>query len=137
MSFPNTSILDPDNGPTGFATYDFQFAAVPFGKKYMILSEGMQIAVVKNRHFAEIRLEQLEKSHPKLPKGTRTPVQPKSRKNKKTPSGPLVSPVSDVPVREDLRVPAPKSTKNVPSGNRKPVVKLAHITSNPLLDALS
>ena len=137
MMFPNTSILDPDNGPTGFATDDFQFAAVPFGKKYMILAKGQQLAVVKTRQLAEIRLEQLEKSHPKLPKGTRTPVQPKSRKNKKTPSGPLVSPVPDVPVREDLRVPAPKSTKNVPSGNRKPVVKLAHITSNPLLDALS
>ena len=32
MKFPNTSILDPDNGPTGFATDDFQFAAIPFGK---------------------------------------------------------------------------------------------------------
>ena len=137
MMFPNTSILDPDNGPTGFATDDFQFAAVPFGKKYMILANGQQLAVVKTRQLAEIRLEQLEKSHPKLPKGTRTPVQSKSRKNTKTPSGPLVSPTLDDTVREDLRVPAPKSSKNVPSGNKKPVDELSTTTSNPLLDALS
>ena len=137
MSFPNTCFLDPDNGPTGFATDDFQFAAVPFGKKYMILANGQQLAVVKTRQLAEIRLEQLEKSHPKLPKGTRTPVQSKSRKNTKTPSGPLVSPTPNVPVREDLRVPTPKSTKNVPSGNKKPVDELSTTTSNPLLDALS
>ena len=47
MMFPNTSILDPDNGPTGFATDDFQFAAIPFGKKYMIIADGQQLEVVK------------------------------------------------------------------------------------------
>ena len=87
MMFPNTSILDPDNGPTGFTTPDFQFAAVPFGNKYMIIADGQQLEVVKTRALAEIRLEQLKNSHRTRKTGTKTPVQPKSQKKAKTPSG--------------------------------------------------
>ena len=87
MMFPNTSILDPDNGPTGFTTPDFQFAAVPYGNQYMIIAEGQQLEVVDTRQLAEIRLEQLKNSHRTRKKGTRTPVQPKSKKKAKTAPG--------------------------------------------------
>ena len=129
MSFPNTSILDPDNGPTGFATDDFQFAAIPFGKKYMILAKGQQLEVVKTRQLAEIRLEQLKKAHPKLQTGSKTPVQPKSRKKAKTPSG-----------RKGSQGTKPKATKGSPTKPKSksvPAKKPHTLHPNPLLDALS
>ena len=129
MSFPNTSILDPDNGPTGFATDDFQFAAIHFGKKYMILAKGQQLEVVKTRQLAEIRLEQLKNAHPKLQKCTTTPVRPKSRKKAKTPSGPLVS--------EETNLVAVKDTPKKPKSKSVTVKKPAALHPNPLLDALS
>lgn len=129
MMYPNTSILDPDNGPTGFVTDDFQFAAIPFGKKYMILAKGQQLEVVKTRQLAEIRLEQLKKSHPKLQTGSKTPVQPKSRKKAKTPSGPLVS--------EEANLVTTKDPPKKPKSKSVPVKKPASLHPNPLLDALS
>ena len=129
MSFPNTSILDPDNGPTGFATDDFQFAAIPFGKKYMIIADGQQLEVVKNRQLAEIRLEQLKNSHRKLKTCSKTPVRPKSRKKAKTPSGPLVSEEANLVTTKD----PPKKPKSKSVAVKKPA---AH-HPNPLLDALS
>jgi hypothetical protein len=129
MNFPNTSILDPDNGPTGFATDDFQFAAIPFGKKYMIIADGQQLEVVKNRQLAEIRLEQLKNSHRKLKRGTKTPTSQKSQKKAKTPSGlkgsqgakPITARGSD----------AKQKSKSVTA--KKPTT----LHPNPLLDALS
>ena len=129
MNFPNTSILDPDNGPTGFATDDFQFAAIPFGKKYMILAKGQQLEVVKTRRLAEIRLEQLKNSHPKLQKGTTTPVRPKSRKKAKTPSGPLVS--------EEANPVTTKDPPKKPKSKSMPAKNPTTLHPNPLLDALS
>ena len=129
MMYPNTSILDPDNGPTGFATDDFQFAAIPFGKKYMILAKGQQLEVVKTRQLAEIRLEQLKKAHPKLQTGSKTPVQPKSRNKAKTPSGPLVS--------EEANLVTTKDPPKKPKSKSVTVKKPATLHPNPLLDALS
>jgi hypothetical protein len=129
MSFPNTSILDPDNGPTGFATDDFQFAAIPFGKKYMIIADGQQLEVVKNRQLAEIRLEQLKNSHRKLKTGTKTPVRPKSKKKAKTPSGPLGS--------GEANLVATKDPPKKPKSKSVPAKKPASLHPNPLLDALS
>ena len=129
MMFPNTSILDPDNGPTGFATDDFQFAAIPFGKKYMIIADGQQLEVVKTRQLAEIRLEQLKNSHRKLKKGTKTPVQPKSQKKTKTPSG-----------QQGTQGSKHKATKGSPAKPKSKSVttKKPHtLHPNPLLDALS
>lgn len=84
MIFPNTSILDPDNGPTGFATPDFTMAAVPIcgTKKYMIIAFGKQHEVCKDRKTAEIKLEQLHNASRKRRKGTKTPAKPKLKKNK-------------------------------------------------------
>jgi hypothetical protein len=129
MNFPNTSILDPDNGPTGFATDDFQFAAVPFGKKYMIIAGGQQLEVVKTRALAEIRLEQLKNSHRVRKGGSKTPVSQKSQKKAKTPSG-----------QKGSQGSKPTSTGGSPE-KAKPkgvTIREPHTKStNPLLDALS
>ena len=129
MMFPNTSILDPDNGPTGFTTPDFQFAAIPFGNQYMIIAEGKQLEVVKTRKLAEIRLEQLKNSHRTRKTGTKTPVQPKSQKKVKTPSA-----------RKGSQGTKPKATKGSPTKPKSksvPVKKPHTLHPNPLLDALS
>lgn len=129
MMFPNTSILDPDNGPTGFTTPDFQFAAIPFGNKYMIIAEGKQLEVVNTRKLAEIRLEQLKNSHRTRKTGTKTPVQPKSQKKAKTPSG-----------RKGSQGTKPKATKGSPTKPKSksvPAKKPHTLHPNPLLDALS
>jgi hypothetical protein len=129
MMFPNTSILDPDNGPTGFTTPDFQFAAVPFGNQYMIIADGQQLEVVDTRQLAEIRLEQLKNSHRVRKTGSKTPVQPKSQKKAKTPSGRKGSQGSK-PTSKGGSPKKPKS-KSVP-------IKKPHtLHPNPLLDALS
>lgn len=127
--FPNTSILDPDNGPTGFTTPDFQFAAVPYGNQYMIIAEGQQLEVVDTRQLAEIRLEQLKNSHRVRKTGSTTPVPPKSRKKAKTAPGQQGSQGSK-PKATKGSTPKPKS-KSVTT--RKPHT----LHPNPLLDALS
>ena len=129
MMFPNTSILDPDNGPTGFTTPDFQFAAVPFGNKYMIIADGQQLEVVKTRALAEIRLEQLKNSHRKLKTGTKTPVSQKSQKKAKPSSG-----------RKGSQGSKPKATKGStakPKSKSVSIKKPHTLHPKPLLDALS
>lgn len=129
MMFPNTSILDPDNGPTGFTTPDFQFAAVPFGNQYMIIADGQQLEVVDTRQLAEIRLEQLKNSHRVRKTGSKTPVQPKSQKKAKTPSG-----------RKGSQGSKPKATKGStakPKSKGVTVKKPHTLHPNPLMDALS
>jgi hypothetical protein len=129
MMYPNTSILDPDNGPTGFTTPDFQFAAVPFGNKYMIIADGQQLEVVKTRALAEIRLEQLKNSHRKLKTGTKTPVSQKSQKKAKPSSG-----------RKGSQGSKPKATKGStakPKSKSVPIKKPHTLHPNPLMDALS
>lgn len=129
MNFPNTSILDPDNGPTGFVTDDFQFAAIPFGKKYIIIADGQQLEVVKNRQLAEIRLEQLKNSHRKLKKRTTTPRSQKSQKNAKPSSGPKGS--------QGPNPVAARGSTAKPKSKSGPIKKPASLHPNPLLDALS
>jgi hypothetical protein len=129
MKFPNTSILDPDNGPTGFATDDFQFAAIPFGKKYMIIADGQQLEVVKNRQLAEIRLEQLKNSHRKLKRGTKTPTSQKSQKKAKTSSGHKGS--------QGSKPVAARGSTAKPKSKSVPIKKPSTLHPNPLLDALS
>jgi hypothetical protein len=129
MMFPNTSILDPDNGPTGFTTPDFQFAAVPFGNQYMIIADGQQLEVVKTRALAEIRLEQLKNSHRVRKTGTKTPVSQKSQKKAKPSSG-----------RKGSQGSKPKATKGSPAKPKSksvPIKKPHTLHPNPLMDALS
>ena len=129
MMFPNTSILDPDNGPTGFTTPDFQFAAVPYGNQYMIIAEGQQLEVVDTRQLAEIRLEQLKNSHRTRKKGTKTPVQPKSQKKAKTAPGQKGSRGA----KPTNKGGSPKKPKSKSVTTKKPHT----LHPNPLLDALS
>ena len=129
MLYPNTSILDPDNGPTGFATADFQFAAVPYGNQYVIIADGQQLEVVDTRQLAEIRLEQLKNSHRKLKKPTKTPAKQKSQKKAKTPSGSKGSQV----VKPTNRGGSTKKSKS----KSVPVKKPHTLHPNPLMDALS
>ena len=129
MIFPNTSILDPDNGPTGFTTPDFQFAAVPFGNQYMIIADGQQLEVVDTRQLAEIRLEQLKNSHRVRKTGSKTPVSQKSQKKAKPSSG-----------RKGSQGSKPKATKGSttkPKSKGVTVKKPHTLHPNPLLDALS
>jgi hypothetical protein len=132
MMYPNETILHPDNGPSGFTTSDYQFAAVPFGKKYMIIAQGQQLEVVKNRAIAETRLEQLKNSHRKLTKGTNTPAPVKSPKKPKTTPVPTGVRGTKTTTGSDggKTLSKPKPTKT------KPVHKPAILNSNPLLDAL-
>ena len=131
MMFPNESILDPDNGPSGFATPDFTMAAVPVmgTGEYCIIAFGTQHEYCKDRKTAEIKLEQLWKATRKGAKGTKTPVQPKSRKKAKTAPGQQGSQGSK-PKATKGSTPKPKS-KSVTT--RKPHT----LHPNPLLDALS
>ena len=153
MIFPNESILDPDNGPSGFATPDFTMAAVPVigTGEYCIIAFGTQHEYCKDRKTAEIKLEQLWKATRKGAKGTKTPVQPKSKKKAKTAPGQQGSqgskpkatktaptkPKSKVPAREDPKTPAPIQDKKIPNGKTRPVKKPSTLHPNPLLDALS
>jgi hypothetical protein len=132
MMYPNQTILHPDNGPSGFTTNDFQFAAIPFGNQYMIIAQGQQLEVVKTRALAEIRLEQLKNSHRKLTKGTNTPVQVKSpKKQKKTPVPTGVRGTKTTTGSVGKNPPSkPQPTKT------KPISKPSILNSNPLLDAL-
>jgi hypothetical protein len=129
MNISNTSILNPDNGPTGFTTPDFQFAAIPFGNQYMIIADGQQLEVVNTRQLAAIRLEQLKSSHRAMKKGTTTPKSQKSQKKAKTPSGQKGS--------EGPKPVVARGSTTKPKSKNVPVKKPASLHPNPLLDALS
>lgn len=143
MIFPNETILDPDNGPSGFATPDFTMAAVPVigSKEYCIIAFGTQHEYCKDRKTAEIKLEQLWKATRKSTKGTKTPAKQKSQKNKSSlklkPSRGKGSSVVEVPAREQKKKVAPKQTKKIPNGKTGTVKKPHTLHPNPLLDALS
>lgn len=131
MMFPNTSILDPDNGPTGFATPDFTMAAVPIigSGEYVLIVDGKHHECCKDRKTAEIKLEQLWNANRKGRKGTKTPVQPKSQKKAKTAPGQKGSRGAK-PTSKGGSSKSPKS-KSVPKS------KPHTLHPNPLLDALS
>ena len=143
MIFPNETILDPDNGPSGFATPDFTMAAVPVigTGEYCIIAFGTQHEYCKDRKTAEIKLEQLWKATRKTAKGSKTPAKQKSRKNKSSlkskPSGGKGSGVSYVPAREEKKVAPPKQNKKIPNGKTRTIKKPHTLSPNPLLDALS
>lgn len=145
MIFPNETILDPDNGPSGFATPDFTMAAVPVAgsDQYCIIAFGTQHEYCKDRKTAEIKLEQLWKETRKGQRGTKTPAKQKSQKNKSSlKSKPSSGKGSDVPAQEEKKGSASKPIKKNPSGNvpksRSVTTKKPHTKStNPLLDALS
>lgn len=51
---PTPGILDPKSGdPEGYVTKDGMWAAVPFGKKFIIIHNGQQVHVVNNYKSAK------------------------------------------------------------------------------------
>lgn len=49
MNVQNEKLLNPKPGdPNGYVTKDGMWAAVPYGKKFMIIHNGVQIQVINN-----------------------------------------------------------------------------------------
>jgi len=49
MNVQNENLLNPKPGyPNGYVTKDGMWAAVPYGKKFMIIHNGVQIQVSNN-----------------------------------------------------------------------------------------
>lgn len=49
MNIPNESLLNPIPGdPSGYVTKDGMWAAVPFGKKFIIIHNGQQVHTANN-----------------------------------------------------------------------------------------
>ena len=54
MNIPNYGLLNPKpSEPSGYVTKDGMWAAVPFGKKFMIIHNGEQITVFQNLSSAK------------------------------------------------------------------------------------
>jgi len=49
MNIPNEGLLNPKPGdPSGYVTKDGMWAAVPFGKKFIIIHNGQQVHTANN-----------------------------------------------------------------------------------------
>lgn len=49
MNIPNEGLLNPIPGdPSGYVTKDGMWAAVPFGKKFIIIHNGQQVHTANN-----------------------------------------------------------------------------------------
>jgi len=54
MNIQNESLLNPNPGdPNGYVTKDGMWAAVPFGKKFMIINNGQQVYVASTYSTAK------------------------------------------------------------------------------------
>lgn len=54
MNIPNTKILNPVLGdPNGYVTKDGIWAAVPYGKRFVIIHDGKQVHEVPNLKSAK------------------------------------------------------------------------------------
>jgi hypothetical protein len=55
---PRSGILNPTPGnPEGYVTKDGMWAAVPFGKKFMIIHNGQQVHVANNYKSAKTYIQ--------------------------------------------------------------------------------
>lgn len=60
---PNYGLLEPKpTDPSGYVTKDGMWAAVPFGKKFMILHNGQQVHVANNYKTARAYISKQIKS---------------------------------------------------------------------------
>ena len=71
-SIPNYGLLNPKpSEPAGYVTKDGIWAAVPFGKKFMILHNGQQIHVAGTLAVAKSYIQkQIKASKPKTVKSS-------------------------------------------------------------------
>jgi len=96
----------------GFIIGDGTYAAIPFGKKLMIIHNGQQMDVVNTEKQARTWIQQHKKMNPK-PRAPRKPrAAPKSQKNQES-----------TPVQEQKTDSSPKKSKKIPNGNTVPVKK--------------
>jgi hypothetical protein len=72
MNIPNYGLLNPKpSEPAGYVTKDGMWAAVPFGKKVMILHNGAQVHVVGTLAVAKSYIQkQIKASKPKTVKSS-------------------------------------------------------------------
>lgn len=62
----NTTLLDPKAGdPNGYVTKDGMWAAVPFGKKYVIINNGQQVHTANNYKAAKTYIQKQVKASKK------------------------------------------------------------------------
>jgi len=62
MNTQNESILDPKPGdPNGYVTKDGMWAAVPFGKKFIIIHNGQQVHLANNYKSAKTYIQKSAK----------------------------------------------------------------------------
>ena len=68
MKISNYGLLDPiPSEPAGYVSKDEMWAAIPFGKKFMILHNGQQIHVSNNYKMAkDYILKQIKANQKKL-----------------------------------------------------------------------
>jgi len=69
---PNYGLLNPKSSePSGYVTKDGMWAAVPFGKQFMIIHNGEQVHVAGTLTTAKSYInKQLKASKPKIKPGT-------------------------------------------------------------------
>lgn len=63
MNTQNEGILNPKPGdPNGYVTKDGMWAAVPWGKKFVIIHNGQQVHVVNNYNAAKMYITKQAKA---------------------------------------------------------------------------
>ena len=62
MNIPNEGLLNPKPGdPSGYVTKDGMWAAVPYGKKFIILHNGQQVHTANNYKSAKTYIQKAAK----------------------------------------------------------------------------
>ena len=62
MNIQNETLLDPKPGdPNGYVTKDGMWAAVPYGKKFIILHNGQQVHTANNYKSAKSYIQKSAK----------------------------------------------------------------------------
>lgn len=74
ISIQNYGLLNPKpSEPSGYVTKDNMWAAVPFGKQFMIIHNGKQVHVCQNLSSAKTYIDkQIKVSKPKFKSDTST-----------------------------------------------------------------
>lgn len=66
MNTQNTTLLDPKIGdPNGYVTKDGMWAAVPWGKKFVIINNGQQVHTANNYKAAKTYIQKQLKASKK------------------------------------------------------------------------
>ena len=58
----NNTVLDVQPHPTGYVTKDGMYAAVPYGKQYIIIHNGQQVQLCRSLDSAKKNIAKLKKN---------------------------------------------------------------------------